>query len=294
MGGLFTHPLRLTLQDIERMATHTVPVTLECAGNNRTDLEPPVPGNRFRCGAIGTAIWAGPPLRAVLERARLRPGVVEVLFEGADSGEPAPGEGVMPYLRSLPLEVAMHPDTILAYEMNGEPLSYEHGGPVRLVVPGWYGMASVKWLHRIEALDHSFHGFFQTEKYVLVNSAGHAESLSHMRVKSHINRPEHGEVLSDEEHLVTGVAWSGRGNISCVEISDDDGQTWKPARLGGPEHRYAWRQWSLAWDPPGPGHYTLMARAQDDTDSWQPMRPEWNSLGYAVNGVMKVCVDVAT
>ena len=290
--GQVERPLRLTAGDLDSLPKHTVPVTLECAGNNRTDLEPPVPGNRFRCGAIGTAIWAGPPLRSVLERAGLRPGVVEVLFEAADSGEPEPGEGVMPFLRSLPLEAAMHPDTILAYEMNGEPLSYEHGHPVRLIVPGWYAMASVKWLRRIEALDHSFRGFFQTERYVLENGTGHSEPLSHMLVKSHINRPEHGEVLSAEEYLVTGVAWSGRGNISCVEVSDDGGQTWKAARLEGPEHRYAWRQWSLPWEPPAPGHYTLMARAQDDMGNWQPMQAKWNSLGYAINGVMAVCVNV--
>ena len=149
-------PLKLTSGQIEGMPKHTVPVTLECAGNNRTDLEPAVPGNKFQCGAISTAIWGGVSLRNVLEQAGVGPEATEVLFEGGDVGEPEPDYGQTAYLRSLPLEVAMHPDTLLAYEMNGEALAPDHGHPLRLIVPGWYAMASVKWLRAIRVIDYSF------------------------------------------------------------------------------------------------------------------------------------------
>ena len=291
--GQVLQPQRLTLADIERLPKHTVPVTLECAGNNRTDLEPAVPGNRFQCGAIGTAVWAGAPLAAVLEQAGIRPNAVEVVCEGADSGQPAPGETTIPYLRSLPIDVALHPDTILAYEMNGESLPPEHGQPLRLVVPGWYGMASVKWLTGVRVLDHEFRGFFQSDRYVMDDGTGVPTPLSRIRVKCHINRPEHGEVLPVETHMVTGVAWSGYDRVSLVELSDDGGETWTPAEFDGPDHLYAWKQWHWRWTPPASGHYALLARARDDAGNCQPMQPQWNSLGYAVNGVMRVCVDVA-
>ena len=292
VDGCVAHPLSLTLADIERLPKHTVPVTLECAGNNRTDLDPPVPGSRFQCGAIGTAVWAGVPLNALLARAGVRPEAVEVLFEGADSGEPEPGQAPTTYRRSLPAEVASHPDTLLAYEMNGEPLSNEHGGPARLVVPGWYGMASVKWLSSIRVIDHEFRGFFQSDRYVMHNDGSEPIPLSHIKVKSHINQPEHGEDLPLGPYMIHGVAWSGSGRVSSVEVSDDGGETWIPAAFDGPDHRYAWRQWRLRWTPPSAGHYTLMASSRDDMGNCQPSEPLWNSLGYAVNGVMRVCVDV--
>ena len=290
--GYISNPLRLTAGQIEGMPKHTVPVTLECAGNNRTDLEPTVPGNQFMCGAISTAVWGGVSLKSVLEMAGVRPDAVEVVFEGADAGKPAPGYGQTPYLRSLPIEVAMHPDTVLAYEMNGEALTVEHGQPLRLVVPGWYGMASVKWLQTIRVIDHSFEGFFQTDRYVINDREGRAEPVTRMLVKSHINRPQHRDTIPIGEFPVMGAAWSGNGRISSVEVSDDGGATWNAARLDGPDQRYAWRQWCFSWEPPAPGHYTLMARAQDELGNWQPMEPEWNALGYAINGVMAVCVSV--
>ena len=290
--GSVSIPLKLTSGQIEGMPKHTVPVTLECAGNNRTDLEPAVPGNKFQCGAISTAIWGGVSLRNVLEQAGVGPEATEVLFEGGDVGEPEPDYGQTAYLRSLPLEVAMHPDTLLAYEMNGEALAPDHGHPLRLIVPGWYAMASVKWLRAIRVIDYSFEGFFQTDRYVINDAQGKPDPVARMLVKSHINEPEHGQALSLGEHLVTGVAWSGNGRISNVEVTDDGGVTWRPARLDGPDHRYAWRQWCFSWTPSKPGHYTLMARAQDELGTWQPLEPEWNALGYAINGVMAVCVSV--
>ncbi len=293
VDGCVSGPVRLTASQIEGMPKHTVPVTLECAGNNRTDLEPAVPGNQFNCGAISTAVWGGVSLKSVLEMAGVQPEAVEIVFEGADSGVPAPGYEHMPYLRSLPVEVAMHPDTILAYAMNGEALTVEHGQPLRLIVPGWYGMASVKWLHSIRAIDHSFEGFFQTDRYIINDSKGKPDPVTRMLVKSHINRPEHGETIPMREFSVIGAAWSGNGRISNVEVSDDGGATWGAARLDGPDQRYAWRQWCFSWKPQAPGHHTVMARAQDELGNWQPMEPDWNALGYAINGVMAVCVSVS-
>ena len=290
--GQVSQPIRLTYSEVRRLPRRTIPVTLECAGNDRSDLDPPAPGNRFRSGAVSTAIWAGAPLKTVLERAGMRPHAKEVLFEGADSGEPGPGEVSGPYLRSLPIQVALHPDTLLAYEMNGELLSPEHGSPVRLIVPDWYAVASVKWLSRIVVLDHAFEGFFQTRRYVLEDDTGSVKPLSRIFVKSIIGWPRHGEVLTLQEYPVTGLAWSGDGRVTCVELSHDAGATWRPARLEGPDHPHSWRPWTYHWDPSAPGHYTLMARATDEKGNSQPLDSVWNSLGYAVNGIKAVCVTL--
>ena len=194
IDGQVTLPMELSYSDIRELPSKTLPVTMECAGNSRVELSPPVPGNKFRGGAVNTARWTGVPLKTVLELTDVGGVAKEVLFEGADKGEPEPGRPVTPYQRSLPLDVALHPDTLLSYEMNGEPLPDDHGRPVRLVVPGWYGMASVKWVRRITVLDHSFEGFFQTQRYVLPGDGRSSTPLTTISVKSLIGRPRHGEV----------------------------------------------------------------------------------------------------
>lgn len=292
VDGQVSHPLELTLADIRAFQRRTMAVTMECAGNNRVDLEPPAQGNQFQGGAVSTAIWSGVPLRDVLERAGAGSQAQEVLFEGADCGEPEPARPVIAFQRSLPLDVALHADTLLAYEMNGSPLPEEHGWPLRLVVADWYGMASVKWLSRISVLDREFEGYFQTEKYVIDDGDGNVTPLSRMCVKSLIGRPRHGEPVDITEHQVIGLAWSGHGGIRRVELSDDFGETWQAARLGGLVHRYCWRHWSARWTPASSGHHTLMVRAEDEAGNLQPMEPAWNTLGYAVNGVQSVCVNV--
>lgn len=292
IDGDVEHPTELTLSQLLDLPKRTLPVTMECAGNNRVDLDPPVKGNQFRGGAVSTAIWTGVLLRDVLEPAKPASGATEVLFEGADVGEPEPGRSPVPYQRSLPLGAALDPDTILAYEMNGEPLADDHGRPLRLVVPRWYGMASVKWLTRITLLGRRFEGFFQSERYVMPGANGAFEPLTRMFVKSLISQPRHGEVYSVGEHRVTGLAWSGEAQIAGVELSDDHGETWRPAQLGGLLHRHTWRQWSVEWQPASEGHYTLLARAEDEAGNWQPMETTWNPGGYAINGVQSVCVNV--
>ena len=293
LGGHVDSALSFTLHDFHSFPIQTLPITLECAGNNRSDLEPQVPGNPFQNGAVSTAIWAGVPLRHLLERAGISEGAVEVLFEGYDAGQPDPSVDVQPYLRSLPIDVAMHPDTLLAYEMNGEPLSREHGYPVRLVVPGWYGMASVKWLKRITVLQEAFEGFFQTDRYIIESDDGEQVPISKMHVKSLISWPESDTALTMQPHMINGMAWSGFAHIAKVEVSDDGGETWNEADLVGPRYRYSWQQWNIAWSPKSAGQYTLVARATDENGNVQPLETRWNSLGYIINGVRPVCVEVS-
>ncbi len=281
-----------TVEDFRALPKQTLPITMECAGNNRSDLQPQVVGNPFQNGAVSNAIWAGIPLHLLLKRTGVKRGSLEVLFEGLDVGLPAPGTQSQPYLRSLPLDVAMHPHTLLAYEMNGEPLSQEHGHPLRLIVPGWYGMASVKWLRRISVLQEKFEGFFQKDRYIIENDDGETTPVSTMHVKSLISWPNPNTTLPMRSHNISGMAWSGFAHIASVEISDDGGKTWGEAQLVGPRYRYAWQQWNFTWMPPGKGHYTLMARATDENGNSQPLETRWNSLGYIINGVRPVCVEV--
>ena len=292
VNGLTASPLELTYAEILEMPRRTVPVTMECAGNNRVDLNPPVSGNKFQGGAVSTAIWGGVSLSEVLDRAGVNGAAVDVVFEGADTGSPAPDAPPSPYGRSLPIDLARDPDMLLAYEMNGEPLPEDHGYPLRLVVPGWYGMASVKWLTRISLVDRPYEGFFQKDRYVLDTGDGQPEPLAHMLVKSLFSKPRHGQAFEQSRLQIAGLAWSGFGEIDSVEISQDFGETWEPAELGGLAHKYTWRQWNAGWTPAGTGHHTLMVRARDALGNVQPMENRWNRLGYAVNAVQSVCVNV--
>ena len=292
--GLVADRAELTLDEIKRFPRVTMPVTIECAGNNRSDLDPPTPGNQFNGGAVSTAYWAGARLADVISRANPLPGAREILFEGCDSGSPEPGMAKTPYLRSLPIDVAMRPDTLLVYEMNGEELPPEHGHPLRLIVPGWYGMASVKWLRRVSVIDAGFEGYFQTHKYVLDDGSGASEPVTSMGVKSLIGSPADGDTLrAGATVCVNGMAWSGGERIAKVEVSADGGETWQAAEMVGPSERYAWRRWHYAWTPETPGDRVLMSRASDAAGNSQPMRSRWNRYGYMVNGVRPVSVSVS-
>ena len=292
VDGVVTRDSHLTLHELKKLPCVTLPVTMECAGNNRSDLDPPAPGNQFQNGAVSTAYWAGVPLKDVLTIAGVGASAREVLFEGHDSGIPAPGEPEMPYMRSLPIDVALHPDTLLVYEMNGRALPKEHGYPLRLMVPGWYGMASVKWLKRISVLDINYEGFFQTDRYIIEDEAGKTVPLSSMGVKSVIGSPDEGDAVRMGGVCVRGTAWSGSQRISAVDVSCDGGETWTRADVVGPSERYAWQRWSYCWNPPAPGEYTLMSRAIDACGNVQPMKTHWNRLGYMVNGVRPTRVSV--
>jgi DMSO/TMAO reductase YedYZ molybdopterin-dependent catalytic subunit len=289
VGGAVVHPFTLTLADLLALPSRTFAATMECAGNDRTGFAPLPSGEPWGAGAVSTGVWRGTALAPLLERAGLRADVVEILFAGVDT---PPGEAP-PFVRSLPRAVALDPDVLLAYELNGEPLAPEHGWPVRLLVPGWYGVASVKWLGRIEALTTPFTGYFQAARYVMdVPGAATRPPLRTMQVKSLITHPRDGASVPPGTQSVRGVAWSGDGAISEVAVSTDGGLTWQPAQVTPPASPYAWQPWAFAWTPAGPGPVTLCARATDATGRTQPAVALWNRLGYVNNAIQAVTVDV--
>lgn len=282
--GAVDHPLAVLVSELRRRPALALGVTLECAGNGRTLATPIPPGTAWGLGAVGVADFEGPPLAPLLRDAGLRPDAVEVLFEAADG-----------FQRSLPLAEALRDDVLLAWRMNGEPLTPVHGAPLRLVVPGWYGMASVKWLRRIEVLRAPFRGPFQTEKYVFLDEAGtpDGEPVRRIRVRSLMLEPAVGSRLPAGRAVeLRGVAWSGTAPVRAVEVTVDGGATWAPAALVPAESPYAPLAWSFPWTPVGPGPRVLGSRAVDATGAAQPPEPRWNRQGYGNNGVQWVSVTV--
>ncbi|MDX3539375.1 sulfite oxidase [Streptomyces sp. MB09-01] len=306
--GAAAAPFTLGHAELLAMEHRELDVVVECAGNGRGLMRPPPPGLPWSQQAVGCAHFAGVPFRALADRAGIDPAAVEIVFTGADSGtvhgRPAPFE------RSLPLAVALHPDTLLATRMNGEPLAPEHGAPVRLVVPGRYAVADVKWLVGARAVTHVFTGAFQTEEYLYVASRGTPEGpVTTVRVKSVITEPEPDTaVRRGHETLVRGRAWSGGGvPVRSVEVraayqddgpaldgdgdgDGDGGRGWLPAELEPPAGPYAWSGWSYRWTPQRPGPYRLLSRATDAHGDTQPGRAPWNARGYGCNPV--ACVEV--
>lgn len=288
--GAVRRPLELDLEALQALGAQEATVTLECAGNGRSLLKPTPPGLPWGLGAVGTARFTGLPLEALLRRAGLEPGAREVAFFGADQGE-VEGGGVEAYARSLPLEEALRPEVLLAWGMNGAPLPPEHGFPLRLVVPGWYGMASVKWLVRILVLRAPFKGYFQAQDYLYQSPGGRVEPVTRIRVRALILTPVQGARLEGGPVEVRGLAWSGYGPVRRVEVSADGGRRWQEAELWA-SSPYAAARWRYLWHPPAPGVYTLMARAQDASGAIQPLEPFWNERGYGNNQVHRVQVEV--
>ncbi len=293
VDGLVERPLTLSLPALRSRPARTVSVTLECAGNGRTAMVPPPPGTPWRFGGAGTADFTGVSLRSVLDEARLRPEAKEILFVGADRGEVEPGREEA-IARSLPTAVALQDDVLLAWAMNGEPLAPAHGFPLRLVVPAWYGVASVKWLVQITALARPFEGYFQKERYVYVGETGtpHRTPVTRMRVRAIIGRPADGAVVPAGPLEVAGTAWSGFGPISLVDLSVDSGRVWSQTELGEPLSEHAATPWRIRWTPPRPGRYELVARATDDAGNTQPLTSLRNDYGYGNNVVHRVRVTV--
>lgn len=287
VDGAVRTPLRLTLDDLRALPARSLVVTLECAGNGRAFLDPPVPGEQWRIGAVGTAEWTGTSLRTVLAMAKPLPGAVEVLCVGADMGTPADVGARIAYERSLSLADAMHDDVLLAYAMNGAELPVEHGAPLRLVVPGWYGMASVKWLARLRLLERPFDGFFQARRYIVGD-----RPLREIAVRAVITRPRDGQRLAAGPLVVAGYVWSGRGDVDRVEVSDDAGASWRAATLETAVSRYAWRQWQVEITPRAAGTLTLLARAVTTAGLRQPTTPVRTALGYENNAARPVRVEI--
>jgi len=293
VGGAVESPFELTWEELRTLPARSVTTTMECAGNNRTGFAPLPTGEPWGVGAVSTAIWRGVSVRDVLDRAGVRTSAIEILFEGADSGKREGHAGPVAFARSLPTAKALDPDMLLAYEFNGASLPTLHGGPVRLVVPGWYGMASVKWVVRIAALEEPFSGHFQVERYVLdVPGSSAVEPVREMRVKSLITSHSSGDVLPRGKIVISGKAWSGRGKIVRVDVSTEGEGGWQPAVLVGDNVPYTWQEWEYEWAPPRAGRYVLRTRATDEGGDTQPDVATWNRLGYVNNAIQYVVVEV--
>jgi DMSO/TMAO reductase YedYZ molybdopterin-dependent catalytic subunit len=290
VGGLVERPLNLSLRDLHNMPSQTRFVTLECAGNGRTNFDPPIEGEKWNLGAVSTAEWTGVTLAEVLDRAGVRTGATEVMFRGADGGTVEGHAGPLRFERSLQLDHARDPDVLLAYAMNGEPLPIQHGYPVRLVVPGWYAVASVKWLTEIELIDRPFAGHYQVDKYWYEcerDGQTVREPVTLQRVRALITEPAPDQEVRRGELAIRGVAWSGAAQIARVEISVGEG-SWQEAHLVSERKRHSWQWWELITQAHEPGVVTLRARATDLAGRTQPERAEWNRLGYGNNAIHEV------
>jgi sulfane dehydrogenase subunit SoxC len=228
------------------------------------------------------------PLRAVLQRARPRRDAVDVLFVGADRGTPKDVGHEIAFERSLPIADALADGPLLAYAMNGEALPPEHGAPLRLVVPSWYGVASVKWLARIEVIGRAFDGFYQQDRYVI-----DGKPLRTMAPRALITAPADGARLPRAPFVVRGRAWTGRSAIDAVQVSSDGGFSWHPAALEEPLSPYAWRGWAITMDPGERSELAVLAYASTSEGEEQPTTPVWNALGYANNAARPVRVVIA-
>jgi DMSO/TMAO reductase YedYZ molybdopterin-dependent catalytic subunit len=294
VGGLVDRSLSLSLRDLRGMRSQTMFVTLECAGNGRSLLRPAVEGEQWDLGAVSTAQWTGVLLVDVLERAGVKAGAREVVFRGADSGTVSGRSEPVHFERSLRLDDVRDSEALLAYAMNGEPLPIQHGYPLRLIVPDWYAVTSVKWLTDIELIEEEFGGYFQVERYVYHwehDGQTAREPVSLQRVRSVITEPEAEVEVERGSLTIRGVAWSGAAPIARVEVSIGEGP-WQPARQISALEPHSWQWWELITSVDRPGPTTLRARATDRTGQVQPERPEWNRLGYGNNAIREVRVFI--
>ena len=292
-------PFSLSYGELLEMESRTIAATLECAGNNRIFLEPKVKGVQWELGAVGNASWTGVPLSAVLDRAKVKSGALEVILEGADEGEvdktPRPS-GKISFSRSLPLGKA-YDDVLLAYEMNGEKLTATHGFPLRAIVPGWYAMASVKWLQRLIVTAKPFNGYYQSLDYSFWDRSGALPTLApitEQQIKAEIAQPENGATVPAAATVkIRGAAWSCDADILKVEVSADSGVTWHEARLLDGSVKNAWRLWEFDWLAPAQaGSQTIMARASDSRGRTQPFERNADRGTYMINHVLPVEIEV--
>jgi DMSO/TMAO reductase YedYZ molybdopterin-dependent catalytic subunit len=297
--GDVDNPFAINYEQLLELESVTIPVTLECAGNNRSFLDPKVKGVQWALGAVGTAEWTGVPLSILLDRARVKANVSQVVLEGADGGmleDPKSPPGELKFARSIPV-VKAHADVLLAYKMNGRELPPEHGFPVRAIVPGWYAMASIKWLQRIIVTDQPFTGYHQTIDYAYWErrkAIAELTPLAEMQVKAQIAKPAEGDIVpANSKVRVHGAAWTCNSEIAKVELSTDGGATWNEAKLLGQSEPNAWRLWEFNWQTPAAaGTRTLIARATDSTGRTQPVERNWDRGTYMINHLLRVEVEV--
>ena len=300
IGGAVGNPTTLTLEDLRALPVHDQAVTLECAGNGRLDMRPLPTGEPWGDYAVSTARWTGALLGDVLALAQPASQGVEVRFEGADHGPyhlqailPETNQNDLTFVRALPIAEAVDPSSaiMVAYEMNGEPLTPDHGAPFRIIAPHWYAVASVKWLSRIDVLTEPFTGEFQTGHYIYQWPDRAHEAVRLMRLRARITDPAPGAILPLGPYTVRGKAWSGTGPITDVDISLTGEGDWHPAQLEPPKGPYQWQDWSFVWDSDAVGRHTLRARATDAAGHVQPDVPPWNRLGYGNNAIEVRFVD---
>jgi DMSO/TMAO reductase YedYZ molybdopterin-dependent catalytic subunit len=299
VDGHVRRPIALTLADLRGRPAVSMPVVMECAGSGRAHLAPRPVSAPWHDEAIGCAEWTGTPLRGVLEDAGLLDDAVEILFTAYDRGV---DQGVeQDYQRSLSIEEALREDVLLAYAMNGQPLPASHGFPLRLIVPDWYGMASVKWLRSITAIAQPFRGVQQTLLYRYRRTEDDPGTpVTHKKPRALMAPPGIPEFLTRARHLragrtlIEGRAWSGPDAVCRVEFSADGGRTWDDARLEAPGGTHGWSAWAYEWEPAAPGDYELCVRATDAAGNVQPLdnAEAWNRGGYGVNAVQRVTVRV--
>jgi DMSO/TMAO reductase YedYZ molybdopterin-dependent catalytic subunit len=296
IDGMVDKPLELTLADLRKLPQYTVPATIECTGNGRGFYSPKIPGIQWMRGAIGNGEWRGPRVSDVLKLAGTSASAAYIETDGADVGVASTPD----FIRSLPMSKALHPATILALSMNGQTPDI-HGFPVRLIVPGWDGTSSVKWVIRISAAAQSNTGFFMNPgyrypKYALTPGSppkpAELEVIEGMPVKSCITAPEDGAKATMGTMTIRGFAWAGEQAIERVEVSTDGGSRWRDAKLSSQKLPFAWRLWDIDWRPSDPGYYTIMSRATDTAGRVQPIVSPWNPSGYLWNAIDRVGITM--
>lgn len=300
IGGRVRRPARVALSDLKARRVVSQVVTMECAGTGRSMLRPRAVYVPWAKEALGTYRWTGTPLRPLLEEAGLLDDAVEILFTGWDTGVDLGIEHA--FERSLPVAEAMRDEVMLAWDANGQPLLPQHGFPLRLIVPSWYGMTSVKWLRAITVLNRPFEGIQQAKVYRYQQIRGEmGEPVQRKRVNSVMTPPGIPDLitrhrfLAPGRHVLQGTAWSGSGRITRVETSVDGGNRWRETQLTPvSDDRFAWVQWRSTWENARLGTYELACRAQDETGAVQPLDPNapWNRQGMGANGVQRIPVTV--
>ena len=291
IDGEIKKPLKLDLDQIQRLPKAIASNTMECSGNSRSLLDKKASGNPWTIGGVGNAVWGGVWLRDLLNDAGLSARAAHVAFEGMDTPL---GKAGIKFVRSIPIPKAMS-STLLAYEMNGDPLPLKHGYPLRALALGWTGANCVKWLSRITVLEEPFKGFFMDQVYRVFQKGQEPETgniVTAIQLKSIITQPLAGEHLEKGAIVVLGAAYAGEGHVAQVEVSVDDGATWQPAEFIGPDEPYAWRQWQYVWHADQFGTYTIKSRATNDQGRQQPQTAPWNFLGYGNNGIDEHAVRV--
>ena len=297
--GEVEKPFDINFDELTKLESKKIPATLECAGNNRSFLEPKVKGVQWGLGGVGNAEWTGVPLSILLDRAGVKSNACEIILEGADRGkleDPKSPRGELNFSRSIPLEKAS--DVLLAYKMNEVDLPLENGFPVRAIVPGWYAVASIKWLQRVIVTDQPFNGYYQTLDYAFWKRRGDTAeltALSEIQTKAVILHPGEGESVTVNSNMrVRGAALSGTGEIAKVDLSTDGGSTWSEAKLLGESKPNAWRLWDYDWKTPAKsGKATLIARATDSNGRTQPTERDPDRGTYMINHLVPINVDVS-